>query len=595
MANPKKHEVKTTERADRAPTSEHASLADLALPEMHTVRAYNPPQRLHDLPTASYRVIRRDVAELIQAYQIQIKPSGVLSMQLGDTSPYDFFAMAKPVCIRVFGPFFSEPTAVAFGLLGTTYSPPRCSNSGLIEFPLDAYHNLNNSRFPDVTLLPLGGIDLQVAYTALSLVRADYLLQRFKSPQTWWSETLKTGWMQELRASEIAQRPAEFKLLAEGRDPAARSIRYAIDNGHYTQRAIANATKIPLSTLRRTLVAMGCDVRRIKCEHLDQLLNQGERDIGHLCETLDLEPHGLWELFHEKKRQIDARTPSGEFASRTLDYAELEPHRHPPELEKAVLLGKTLEEIGSLVFHGATREFARQQLEARNLNELRMRQRERLLECAHPREASRSALVRVLTGRALAAPASEAERLAALHALGPSTRRTATQLLPRYEAIVEGLARGDSLATISKALAIPYPTLQAFVRRSPIKVPGFPRKHAGYIDYDVYGPRVARCFELGFSLRSIERFLNRRLTKYQGAGPATLGHDYHTASQVYEAEDLGFKKEEIADLLGIHQRFASRLLYRRDISEPRIIEGLRVLFDDPSITGPYLRDTRSRD
>ncbi len=66
---------------------------------------------------------------------------------------------------------------------------------------------------------------------------------------------------------------------------------------------------------------------------------------------------------------------------------------------------------------------------------------------------------------------------------------------------------------------------------------------------------------------------------------------YRLASQIYEAEThplLGFSREEIGELLDTNDWTVNYVLSHKKSIVPRIIRGLRIMFDDSSIDQPYL-------
>ena len=60
------------------------------------------------------------------------------------------------------------------------------------------------------------------------------------------------------------------------------------------------------------------------------------------------------------------------------------------------------------------------------------------------------------------------------------------------------------------------------------------------------------------------------------------------ASQIYEASDLGFNKEEIMELLDANERVLDHSLENRGTIETKIKDALRVLYPDREFDRPYL-------
>ena len=62
---------------------------------------------------------------------------------------------------------------------------------------------------------------------------------------------------------------------------------------------------------------------------------------------------------------------------------------------------------------------------------------------------------------------------------------------------------------------------------------------------------------------------------------------YKLASQIYEAQDLGFTLQEIAELTDKTKETIKKYMNKRQQIEPEIIEGLETIFDR-KFEKPYL-------
>jgi len=88
----------------------------------------------------------------------------------------------------------------------------------------------------------------------------------------------------------------------------------------------------------------------------------------------------------------------------------------------------------------------------------------------------------------------------------------------------------------------------------------------------------------------ISQYINKRKVrsyyqyKVKGKGNYLT---YRIASQVYEAKDLGFKSEEIAELIETKKEMVELALEKRFELEPKIIEGLRILYNRTDIDRPF--------
>jgi hypothetical protein len=527
----------------------------------------------------------------------------MLSINLRDSLPQDFVKAGVDLCKALYGPDFQVPTAPTEWRDREVYAPPQSTTRPRLSFPLLVEDEPTDSSGVSIPprLPPLRAPDLQVAYVALSLQRGGELLAERDNAERWRAALESSPSMQRLRAVERASRSDEFRRHQEERGPLARAIRCSIENGHNTVTSIHEdlqrhqaKQRYSAGSIREKLSEMGFANLRIRNARLNELLQSGERDIGHLCEVLNLKPHPLWNLFHEEPRIVDS-TPmeksGSSLVSRELSYRELTPLFDSPLIEAMVRRGSSLDEIAEVCFEGATIEFARQQLEARNLNGIRARRRvvrrESLKADVNPADAPRHKLLKLLTHRALAG-ATEPEQRAVIHYMRPGARLPMDTLTKVYPALEKGQQEGWSLPTVANEAGVSYGSLYQMFRHGPFPELFTTRKHAGYVDYRSIEPRAHRCFDLGFSLRSIERFLGRRVALLEKRETSAIPQDYYHASLVYEAEDTGFTAKETAEVLDLEMWRVTQLLASRTAFEPKIVEGLKVLFDDPTIARPYL-------
>jgi hypothetical protein len=577
--------------------------ATLAAPLESSLRGYLPPSALYSPLERVQQTLRLRLASFVRNHGITIEASGMLSIDLRDSSPQDFVKAGVYLCKALYGPDFQEPTAPTESRDRDVYAPPQSTTRPRLSFPLLVENKPTDSSGVSIPprLPPLRAPDLQVVYVALSLQRGCEFLAERDNAERWRDALEISPSMQRLRAAERASRSDEFRRHQEERDPLARAIRCSIENGHNTvtsihedlQRHPAKQRYSPKS-IREKLSEMGFVNLRIRTTRLNELLAGGERDIGHLCEILDRTPIGLWNLFYDEPRIVDSvstENSGSSLVSRELSYHELTPLFASPLIEAMVRRGCSLDEIGERCFESATGELARQQLEARNLNGIRARRRaerrESLKADVKPADAPRHKLLKLLTHRALAG-ATEPERRAVIHYMRLGVRHSIDTLTRAYSALEKGQRAGWSLPTLAKEAGILYGSLYQMIRHGPFPELFTTRKHAGYVDYRSIEPRAHRCLDLGFSLRSIERFLGRRVSLLEKHETSALPRDYYHASLVYEAEDAGFTAKETAEVLDLEMWRVTQLLASRTAFEPKIVEGLKVLFDDPTVSRPYL-------
>ena len=87
-----------------------------------------------------------------------------------------------------------------------------------------------------------------------------------------------------------------------------------------------------------------------------------------------------------------------------------------------------------------------------------------------------------------------------------------------------------------------------------------------------------------FSYKKIKRKKNKPLAGF--GNREYLSH--RSASEIYEAEDCGFKKREIITLVNKSKRLVDYALEHRKEIEPKIIKGLKILYGNTQINTPYV-------
>lgn len=568
---------------------------------MHTpsrADRYVHPQSLCPLSHTAQEGKASAISAFVRHHFICIKNNELL-VHLRGKSAEVFLEEASYYGRILFGREFMLPTAPAAWQHGEVYVPAQSTHRQKLRFPLvtDPTAQLAENDRPRIALPVLRAPDLQVAYAALAIIHGSELLAHRRDAAVWLMELEKLPTIKRLREAERRALPDPWAAHLEERDPVLGAIRRSIENGNTTQDAIHRDLKnnplhhhIGRNKISDTLTYIGFNRTVVKSEHLNNLLQEGERDIGYLCERLDVSPLSLWSLFHEKPRFVSCSTSSetpGPIGMRELSYKELSPLFDSDELEAMVRRGASLNDIAKEVFSGRTREHARQQLEARNINGIRSRQKQRR---AHASEQSswkeRQELLCTLTQRALVG-LSAPQRMAFIHRIQPGNHASFQDLLQVYTALEEGKRAGLSFPAVAKRLKMPYGTLYQLIRMGPFPESASIRHRAEAAEIDTMLPRIERCVELGFSLRTIEAFLGRRVSHFTPPVKAVERQSFRTASLVYEAVDAGFTTEETAELLEIQLFRVASALANRASFEPKIIEGLRILFDDPMIDRPY--------
>ncbi len=111
---------------------------------------------------------------------------------------------------------------------------------------------------------------------------------------------------------------------------------------------------------------------------------------------------------------------------------------------------------------------------------------------------------------------------------------------------------------------------------------------------------IARSDNSEFSSNDIAYFTGIKLgniNNYRRPHPSALarkptklkGFSYSGASQIYEAKDLGFSRQEITELFNyVHPTIVDSALGNREKMEKIIIKNLRILYPEKDISKPYL-------
>ncbi len=87
---------------------------------------------------------------------------------------------------------------------------------------------------------------------------------------------------------------------------------------------------------------------------------------------------------------------------------------------------------------------------------------------------------------------------------------------------------------------------------------------------------------------NVQRIIEEKLTGEMVFTKKRRSVTHYQASQVYEAIDAGFEHRDLEELLELKTHQIDHAITHRNNLEPEIIEGLRVLKQDPSTSKPYL-------
>ncbi len=90
-----------------------------------------------------------------------------------------------------------------------------------------------------------------------------------------------------------------------------------------------------------------------------------------------------------------------------------------------------------------------------------------------------------------------------------------------------------------------------------------------------------------FSYKNIKRKKNKPLAIFCSGDSREYLH-HSLASEIYEAQDCGFKRREVLELVDKSKKLVGYALEHRNKIEPKIIEGLKVLYGDANINTSYV-------
>jgi hypothetical protein len=178
--------------------------------------------------------------------------------------------------------------------------------------------------------------------------------------------------VQHFRRREAENRPDWAQLQCSLSNPFVRRVYNCLQSGTITACGVAHRLGhgTVFLQVKAALPKLGLTPLTISERRLEELLAEGERSIGYLCERLETSPLGLWTLFHRQPRYCDPRDQR-----EPIHYSDLTPWCDSEALARAVFKGMAVKEIAAEVYNGSTREFARIQLRSRNLMPfLRLRQ-----------------------------------------------------------------------------------------------------------------------------------------------------------------------------------------------------------------------------
>lgn len=286
-----------------------------------------------------------------------------------------------------------------------------------------------------------------------------------------------------------------------------------------------------------------------------------------------------------------------------IDLSHLTPWPYRPKIDDLLDQGLNLREVGErldlslksihmyLVVSGQSREYKKRKKETA----LRKRQ-----------ERSRFVSLLEERGHQLATaegwPQQQALRYISLSGVRSSKYDDLVTVLTRYER-ARNEERRLSLKELSHGTRIWFSDIGRILRKLDLEPMYGTLEKRGNLSGDevsaiqrAYNQQVSS-FDVGYFMNCPHYIVYQRWDEMEGKrqrerylfrGWQGRRIAYRNAAQIYEANDLGFSTDEIAQLVEKPVDLVELTLERRDEFEPKIIGLLEVLYPDREITTPYL-------
>jgi len=335
----------------------------------------------------------------------------------------------------------------------------------------------------------------------------------------------------------------------------------------------------------------------VRLSMLTQALANGENSIEELCELVHHSPPRLRRFCEEH----DIDLPQ-----------DLIPYKYRPEIDRLIDEGRRLQEIGTAVeltgeavrlYIGASgqhtlweeakkrRKTAEDSTSNKksNLEHLDILLRQRLRQQAKTEGWAYEKAVDYFNARKI----RESSRSISLFVL--------VDALKRYESAQEWGER-RSLENLAEGLPLTYAHFGRVLNQLGLKPLHRGHNRKKKEKYEEKQLAILRASELDMGDPDLAYFLDVSplfVTIRRGDGTVKkigrtllgqVGYErltYRLASQIYEAQDAGFTSDEIPELLDASVTVVSFVLKERSTFEPKILDGLRVLYDKPELDKPY--------
>lgn len=375
----------------------------------------------------------------------------------------------------------------------------------------------------------------------------------------------------------------------------------------YAVRSYASKEKIILPKKRR-----GRKTR----EEISKGYTYNEETLMKIRETLTTNPSSIEEICN--KVELTPLTLLRYITNFNLALPkDIKPWRYDPELDALIDEGSSLSEIGDLL--GKTREWARLYINASGQYQIwKAKRLEKPTKQKQKWEEyrTRKQILSVLKEQTIKRAEEES------WALGK-----AVQYILSYKIINRNINKNIKLYTLEDVLPIFKQYEQAIntgrkvsleelkngLRMQPVSVGRIlsrvgleplyiQREHK--ITTSEQKAMIQRAYSLPLTASDIAYFIGVRdnivRMTYNNAGARERGKPllfgsfknskvvtYRLASQVYEAQDLGFKSKEISQLLDIDKSLLEKIISNKKEYEPKIIGALRIIYADKNFKYPF--------
>jgi transposase len=412
----------------------------------------------------------------------------------------------------------------------------------------------------------------------------------------------------------IVKFPEGFVRRRKCREERVKSIRKAFENGEASSDVIAENIGLAPKTVyyyarcegielihpQRT----GVGLNERKIEVIRGALDEGVRSLEEICRRSRLRPSGLRRYCEEAKIELpEDMIPCGD----------------RPEIDRLVLEGKSSVEIGNL-FNLSYQTILNYIRDTGQYKSWRSKgEKVTKANSVKTRKKLRGTIAFLLKGRLtqLAEEESWAHQKAIEYMnqrkghrnKGKSPNYSFDLLLTLFERYEHAKERGQkiSLEKLADGLGIWPVSAGVILKKMELEPLYGTRERSSNLSRKMIAT-IDRGFDLELSCTDIACFLNLNYWNVQGRF-AKLGKrlnskkaikffkrevekgtgslNYSLASQIYEAQDLDFNGDEIAELLDLNPKIVEYAVRRRKKIEPKLLDQLRILYGKEKIDKPY--------